>query len=593
MKIFKLFPLACAALMMSACSSDDGNGSENPNIASEAQYLAVNIVNVGTTPTRAAGDYVNGTDDENQINKIRFYFFHADGSPYVLTNTTETTTGTDVNWLEQNPPITTTPPTPAGQGTVDKVTEAVLVIQGKSAAAPATMVAVINPETLKDNATLNNNGTVTLSELRDSKFDTQFYKLNAAGTTNEAFVMTNSVYREGGNTICPTLVSGHLETTDAAAKANPVNIYVERVAAKVSAKVDNTTVPTGFTANPWALGDGTKWATDKYGMEVGTFGTSTKIYAVIEGWGVADENSKAMLEKQIDATWTDGNLGITTWNTADYHRSFWETMKPAVGTDIYTKANHSFNQYTNNIATDFSNITYTLPNTTQSTVSDVYNGNNLTKFLVAATLRYKDGTTWKNADICRYRGIEYMGGEEKLKAIVAATYNKYYTKNTTTGVYEPLAASDIKFEYARSVANTAAKEVADCQMVPTLVDATKEYYTKTVSSTGTTYTLVAHNDDVVKDIEMYPADIRVDGKTYYYVPIRHLGAATTNPAYYGVVRNHYYQVNLQSLKGSGSSVYNPDREIKPVIPEEVTSYLAAKINVLQWRVVSQDVNLGK
>lgn len=589
MKIFKLFPLACAALMMSACSSDDGNGSENPNIASEAQYLAVNIVNVGTTPTRAEV-YENGTDAENQISKVRFYFFHDDGSPYVLVNTTETTTDGDVNWLEQIPPISITSPTPAGQGTVDKVTEAVLVIQGKSAAAPATMVAVINPETLKDNATLNNKGTVTLSELRDSKFDTQFYKLDAG--TNKDFVMTNSVYREGGNTICPTLVSGHLETTDALAKANPVNIYVERVAAKVSAKVDNTTVPAGFTANPWALGDGTNWATDKYGMEVGTFGTSTKIYAVIDGWGVADENSKAMLEKQIDATWTNTSLGITPWNTADYHRSFWETMKPAVGTDIYTKANHSFNQYTNNIATDFTNITYTLPNTTQSVVSDVYNGNNLTKFLVAATLRYKDGTTWKNADICRYRGIEYMGGEAKLKAIVAATYNKYYTKNTTTGGYEPLAASDIKFDYARSVANAAAKKVEDCQMVPTLVDATKGYYTKTVSPTGTTYTPVA-KDDVVKDIEMYPADIRVNGKTYYYVPIRHLGAATTDPAYYGVVRNHYYQVNLQSLKGFGSSVYNPDREIKPVIPEEVTSYLAAKINVLQWRVVSQDVNLGK
>lgn len=585
MKIFKLFPLACAALMMSACSSDDGNGSENPNIASEAQYLAVNIVNVGTTPTRAAGDYVNGTDDENQINKIRFYFFHADGSPYVLTNTTETTTGTDVNWLEQNPPITTTPPTPAGQGTVDKVTEAVLVIQGKSAAAPATMVAVINPETLKDNATLNNNGTVTLSELRDSKFDTQFYKLNAAGTTNEAFVMTNSVYREGGNTICPTFVSGHLETTDAAAKANPVNIYVERVAAKVSAKVD-------VDANKLKTGNGTDWATDQYGMEVGTFGKSTKIYAVIEGWGVADENSQAMLEKQIDATWTNASLGITPWNTADYHRSFWETMKPAVGTDIYEKANHSFNQYKSKIANNFTNITYTLPNTTQTVVSDVYNDNNLTKFLVAATLKYYDGTTWRNADICRYRGIEYMGGEAKLKEVVAATYNKYYTKNTA-GEYEPLAASDIKFDYTRSVENTVAKKVADCQMVPTLVDATKEYYTKTVSSTGTTYTLVANNNDVVKDIEMYPADIRVNGKTYYYVPIRHLGAATTDPAYYGVVRNHYYQINLQSLKGFGSSVYDPDREIKPVIPAEETSYLAAKINVLQWRVVSQDVNLGK
>lgn len=193
MKIFKSFPLACAALIMSACSSDDGNGSENPNIASEAQYLAVNIVNVGTTPTRAEV-YENGTDAENKISNVRFYFFHDDGSPYVLVNTTETTTGTDVNWLEQIPPINTTSPTPAGQGTVDKVTEAVLVIQGKSAAAPATMVAVINPETLKDNATLNNKGTVTLSDLRDSKFDTQFYKLNVGTSTNEGFVMTNSVY---------------------------------------------------------------------------------------------------------------------------------------------------------------------------------------------------------------------------------------------------------------------------------------------------------------------------------------------------------------------------------------------------------------
>ena len=581
MKIFKLFPLACAALMMTACATDNDENGGGTKPAGDAQYLAVNIMNVGTTPTRATEDYVNGTDDENKINTIRFYFFHADGSPYVLTNTTETTTGTDVNWLEKTNP-TTKAPTPAGQGTVDKVTEAVLVIQGKSLAAPATMVAVINPETLKDNATLNYKGTVTLSELRDSKFDTQFYKLNAAGTTNEAFVMTNSVYREGGNTICPTLVSGHLETSDVAAKNNPVNIYVERVAAKVSAKVDD---------NNLKLGHGTDWATDQYGMEVGTFGKSTKIYAVIEGWGIADENSQAMLEKQIDATWTNTNLGITPWNTADYHRSFWETMKPAVGTDIYKKANHSFKQYTNKIANNFTNITYTLPNTTQTVVSDVYNGNNLTKFLVAATLKYYDGTTWKNADICRYRGIEYMGGEAKLKEVVAATYNKYYTKNTTTGEYEPLAASDIKFDYARSVENTSAKKVEDCQMVPTLVDVTKVYYTKNVSGTG--YTPVADYKIVVKDIEMYPADIRVNGKTYYYVPIRHLGAAATNPAYYGVVRNHYYQVNLQSLKGFGSSVYNPDREIKPVIPAEETSYLAAQINVLQWRVVKQDVNLGK
>ena len=110
-----------------------------------------------------------------------------------------------MNWLEQK---TTTPITEGSTGSVDKILNTVLVINGSIAAAPATMVAVINPETLKD-VTLNKKGTVTLSELRDSKFDTQFYKLNSDTKTNEDFVMTNSVYREGENTICPSLLSLH------------------------------------------------------------------------------------------------------------------------------------------------------------------------------------------------------------------------------------------------------------------------------------------------------------------------------------------------------------------------------------------------
>jgi len=90
MKMFKFFPLACAAMMMCACSSDDpGDGKGNPNVAGEAQYLAVNIVNVGTTPTRAAvPGYEDGTTEESKIDKIRFYFFHADGSAYSLKNAT-------------------------------------------------------------------------------------------------------------------------------------------------------------------------------------------------------------------------------------------------------------------------------------------------------------------------------------------------------------------------------------------------------------------------------------------------------------------------------------------------------------------------
>ena len=111
MKIFKLFPLACAALMMSACSSDDaGNEGGNPGAAGETQYLAVNIVNVGTTPTRGSSadpNYADGTTEENTINTVRFYFFNADGSPYTLAGTEETKTEPNVNWLEQKTISTT------------------------------------------------------------------------------------------------------------------------------------------------------------------------------------------------------------------------------------------------------------------------------------------------------------------------------------------------------------------------------------------------------------------------------------------------------------------------------------------------------
>ena len=57
--------------------------------------------------------------------------------------------------------------------------------------------------------------------------------------------------------------------------------------------------------------------------------------------------------------------------------------------------------------------------------------------------------------------------------------------------------------------------------------------------------------------------------------------------------NHWYKVNVNSLKGFGTPVYNENKIIDPTIPEDQATYLAAKINVLQWRVVSQKVDLGK
>ena len=62
---------------------------------------------------------------------------------------------------------------------------------------------------------------------------------------------------------------------------------------------------------------------------------------------------------------------------------------------------------------------------------------------------------------------------------------------------------------------------------------------------------------------------------------------------YGVVRNHFYKITLNGIKGFGTPVYNPDKVIDPTVPSYDNTFLAARVQVLQWRIVNQNVSLGK
>lgn len=567
MKIFKLFPLACAALMMSACSSDDASNGGSTGV-NDPQYLAVNIVNVGATPTRA-GEYENGTTEESEIKKVRFYFFNGDGSPYLIKNpgVTGVTGGETVNWLEASPTDDTS--TSGSSIHIEKITQTVLVINGVQSAAPSAIVAVVNPETV-DDATLKNDGTMRLSELRTSSVGQNFYKKDATSGKVSDFVMSNSVYVNAGEDVCASLVAGHVATSAEDAKTKPVDLYVERVVAKVTADFDATAFETG---------NGTNWDTDKYGTKtaVGQIG-AYKVYAVIDGWGLADEDGKAEVEKQVDKAWTDGNLGIDNWTTYDYRRCFWEnSVDFGFGAGANRPVNHSFNDF----KAKKQEVLYTLPNTPLTAITDKYE-NYATKFLVAATLKYEDDAhQWHTADICRYNGVEILG-VDNLKKQVALTFSKYYTSTDATN-YTQLTKDDITF----AEPTTSMKNY---QVTPTLAaDPAKKYYTK--SSTGT-YTEVNIND-VNAAIGADKAEIRTDGKAYYYIPIRHLATDETKLGYYGVVRNHHYKITLNSIKGFGTPVYNAAKEIDPTMPTYSNTYLAARVQVLQWRVVNQNVNLGE
>ena len=572
MKIFKLFPLACAALMMSACSSDDANNGGSTGV-NDPRYLSVNIVNVGATPSRASEDYVNGTDDENKISKVRYYFFNGDGTPYLIKAPgADGVTGSGtVNWLEATPGYDdTTSDTPSH---VEKITNTVLVINGVQSAAPSAIVAVINPETV-DPAVLENNGSMRLSQLRENAVGSTFYKTDAGKVSD--FVMSNSVFVNAGSDVCASLVAGHVATSADKAKLNPVDLYVERVVAKVTADVD---------PNAFETGNGTNWDASQYGTKtaVGKIG-AYDVYAVIDGWGLADENGKAEIEKQVSKSWTDGNLGFSPWTTSDYHRCFWEQ---SVALDAGIGGNQPVNHLYNDFKAKMNDVLYTLPNTPDATITNVYD-NNVTKFLVAATLKYKDEyNNWHLAEICRYNGVEFLG-IDNLKTQVANTFSKYYTSTDNGSTYTQLAKDDITF----AEPTTSMKNY---QVTPTLAPdpagVTKKYYTKTTSGTTPTFTEV-DKATVLAAIEADKAEIRTDGKAYYYVPVRHLGTAGTLGEY-GVVRNHFYKITLNGIKGFGTPVYNPDKVIDPTVPSYDNTFLAARVQVLQWRVVNQNVSLGE
>lgn len=566
MKKFRVLSsvLASALMMtvMSCSSSDDlkGGGAD----ANDKSYLAIRINNVGSVAgSRAAGDYSDGTADENHIESVRFYFFNSDGTPYILK---ENGQSTGKNWLEKSDNLNTGN---KDNPNVSMISNPLLVIEGNTGASPAVMIAVINPKSL-DGDKLGN-GAKTLDDVKRTSIFSQFYT-----TDKKNFVMSNSVYVDNGVEKCTSIVTGHVATDPDKAKDDPVDLYVERVVAKVQPTID---------AN-YAAADGRKWEkiNGKDAMKVGVYGTND-IYAVVDGWGVADEDGKAELVKQVKTDWTDTSLGIEVWTTPNYHRCFWTSSVAFAaginGAEGNVPVNHSYNKFAARKLTD---CAYTLPNAPTSVNTDPY-ASTLTKMVLATHLVYKDGSDYKPAEICQYRGQEYLHIAD-VKTEVANNFADYYIKKGDTRT--KLKPSDIDF-------TTKVTGIKDYQVVATLrslaADETLQKKTGTTEE-ASSYQNV-NKEDLQNLMNTEPAQIRKDGMAYYFIPIRHLGTDPTKLGYYGIVRNHVYSINIQNMYGFGTPVYDPDKTIDPTIPSNDATYLAARINVLSWRVVKYNADLDK
>lgn len=576
--------------MLGACSSSDDLNGGGATANEGKSYIAVNIKSVGTAGagTRADGDYTqgggtyeDGTANEGAISAVRFFFFNSDGSPYIMK-------GTDVNYKE----LENTSVTGADHlYTIEGKTAAMLVIDGKTKTAPAYMIAVVNPGTLTNLQGI----AYRESQLRDEFTDKSFVKITTDGTGNKqygGFVMSNSVYAENGTRVCASSVSGHVEENRDDATNNPVDIYVERVVAKATTTVN--------TDKGWEKITSAGADNGKYKIKVGKINIDAEhekdVYAVVQGWGLADENESAELEKQIDVTsnnWTSTTLGIDPWTTPDYHRCFWSAsvpFTPSSGTNPIL--NHAFSAFTTPFGTT---PLYTCPNTLSYEEFKASNNyekpydNTLTKVLVAAKLvYYDDDNNSHSADICKYRGIQILGADNVLKQ-VAKDHSEYWTVDPTNpSKHVLLAPTDL--EYTRTnLTGSETDKLKSYEVRPVLKAGVKVYKKKSDGSGS--FETTDSNDELNNSLAQSPVQVRKDGMTYYFTPIRHLAQNKTEMGYYGVVRNHSYRITINTISGFGTPVYNPDEIIDPVIPKDTETFLAARINVLSWRVVTSSVDL--
>ena len=548
----KYFIIALAALGFAACAEKMNDGSSPEQTGElEQSYIAINLMS-SELDTRADDPVLeDGEEAEYAVNTVHFFFFRQ-GAPFAVNAFPGTAPGGTRNW-QQATNVTFTDD--LDNDNISKYSNVVLVLDNYKGQYPDQVVAVINwnPPAEK---------FYTLDELQKTLSELQ---VNGNG-----FVMSNSVYRSGeGKVINATSIPGTYPTeAEAKADGHPVDIYVERIAAKVTV---NT--PTTNTTN-W---DSTKgFDTGKSSQLIAL--DEKKVYVQIENWSLFNARTKSNLIKSIDPSWTDDALGLN-WNDSPRFRSYWAAA------DTYNNTYINENKFNWVEGYELGAAEYCGENTT-STVGE------RTKLILKGQLVDEAGNAF---ELVKWNGQEMVQVDNLKKAVAAQlqylVYSYTYTSkdDQTTYTYSPITDEDIE---CISGANEGAPDnVKNYQVFFQLkTGLNKNWAVK--SGDKWDYKQDSQLNEYLS-LNIPPATVYSDGQTYYYLDIKHLGVDESKPARYGIVRNHIYDIEIQSIKGYGTPVFIPGGNI--VVPEtpieEEGVYVAAKINVLSWRVVKQGVNI--
>ena len=531
-----IFAMCAFAFAFASC--EQNGGSDLPKGEIEQSYVAITLASADA-PTRATTEGLDeGTAAERAV-KSAYVFFYKDGVPFLVNSAASAAGGADdKNYLSISLNENGTDPSTDATNISD-VKNKVLVLNNYKGEYPNQVVAVLNLHS----DTIAKVNMMTIAQLQQ--------KLVGLGNDTNGYVMTNSVYADAtGEVVASPLTAANIATSSADALTNPVKIYVERVAAKVVVGT-NAGSKDGYTAqdnaNVYKLGNGVL-------SSVGA-----QVYAKVLGWEVVNY-SQSYLYKDIDASWTDGVLKFS-WNDLANYRSYWATTQNA---ELPTVVLNNVNSLA---------AKYTGENTNAAEKH--------AELVIKAQLQYADGT---KCELAKWYGYEYVGKDNLKQAVINNIASTYYYKDGNT--YTTIGTADIETVAYNADApeGVAAYEV---YFQLSTAGAGKEWY---VRNNGQFVAVVGGAAKMNEKLaEILPALLYADGYTYYHTPIVH--RATAADTVYGVVRNHVYNININSIHGYGTPIAAGNLSVTPETPEEISSYVAAEINVLSWKTVTYEVDL--
>jgi len=626
-KMLKALLLAIPALLLGACSSDEPaiNDNDAPVVErTELRYIRVNLVNPASgtdSPSRAigdaAGDYTNGTEAENKIRTIDFFFYDADKNFH--------------SWVSMpisDPvdPTVTGVTNPSVHGFYETNVPVNLVAGEKMPTYVLCVVNAVNPGYYENK---------TMAEAQSSIIESVY---STVDNGSKYFSMNNSVYygRDEVTGLDNQLIMAtpfdtnklltetdikKLEGADLAAVT--IDIYVERYAAKDNFNINDDAVRDITTANGHTL----VFTPGSWGMNA-----YEKSMFAIKSY----RKTKGTTPDYDDYDTMNGIL-FDGWNRPDHFRSFWartpgyfDNDYPIVADDILDADRYPYSVYYQSYNTATNPI-----NTPQYLMETTLKGSRLTgadmpeqylplTSIPSVVLRGKYTLDGKSVTFYTYQkdsdGNPYVyaandgdiDGLQTLYSRLIANQSVILKRTAEGSGYAPVTAADVTagtfvIEHPAAAARRGLKIGGDAVTLQIKASNSGFYF---YDSDARTYVLIDNADKIARANRLLyqtlgSAHAYVDGMAFFSAPVQHWGWQRTDndnkdkpvsewdwtkmkTGDFGIVRNHVYTIQVSNISGIGTGIIDDDDPLLP--PTDKVSYAVHfRVNIQKWATLPTQI----